>query len=112
MFNHTQKTITNIILIFVVLFVSNIIAAFLFGILLTVGGNIQTVGLNKLAFDPLITIAYMMLFYFLSLFFQPSARAQFYIFLFTLFLSFTVSFIQGAIYLVVLYFLLRKVNII
>jgi hypothetical protein len=80
--------------------------------LLAIGGNIQSVGFNKLAFDPMITIAYMMLYYFITLFYQPPAKAQFYLFLFTLFLSFTVSFIQGAIFLVVLYFFLRKARII
>lgn len=106
------STLKKIILLFVILLVANIVSSFFLGMLLTIGGNIQAVGFNKLAFDPMITIAYMMLYYFITLFFQPSARAQLYLFLFTLFLSFTVSFIQGALYLVVLYFLLRKAKII
>lgn len=104
--------IKKVIGIIAVLFVGNIIASFLFGVLLTLGGNIQSVGFNKLAFDPVITIAYMMLYYFVTLFFQPPPKAQFYLFLLTLFLSFTVSFLQGSIYLVVIYYLLKKFNII
>lgn len=110
--NNLGSLLKKIILIFVILFIANFIASFFFGILLTIGGNIESVGFNKLAFDPMITIAYMILYYFITLFYQPVPKAQFYLFLFTLFLSFTVSFIQGAIYLVVLYFLLRKFNII
>lgn len=106
------SVIKKLVLIFIVLFVANLIASFFFGMLLTIGGNIQSVGFNKLAFDPMITIAYMILYYFITLFYQPHSKAQFYLFLFVLFLSFTVSFMQGAIYMVVLYFLLRKFNLI
>lgn len=108
MINKIGKTL----LVLVVLLTANIVSSFIFGMLLAIGGNIQIVGINKLAFDPLITIAYMMLYYFMTLFFDPAARIQLYIFLFTLFLSFTVNFIQGAIFLVVLFFLLRKFELI
>jgi len=108
------RTLKNIILVGVTLIISTFVSSFMLGILLTMGGNIQVVGagLNNLAFDPMITIAYMMLFYFVTLFFQPRAKTQLYLFLFTLFLSFTVTFIQGAVFMLTFYFILRKVNII
>lgn len=108
------KIVKNIILIFVALLISTFVSSFALGILLTIGGNIQVVGagLNNLAFDPMITIAYMLLFYFVTLFFQPKAKSQLFLFIFTLFLSFTVTFIQGSVYLLTFYFLLRKANII
>lgn len=108
------KTLKTIILIVVSLIVSTLVSSFVLGLLLAFGGNIQVVGagLNNLAFDPMITIAYMILFYFVTLFFQPRPKTQLYLFIFTLFLSFTVSFIQGSVYMLVFYFLLRKLNII
>lgn len=107
-----MSKIKNLTLILIILFVANLISSFFLGMLLTIGGNVKVIGFNKLAFDPMITIAYMILYYFITLFYQPASRAQFYLFLFVLFLSFTVSFMQGALYLVVLYFLLRKFNLI
>ncbi len=92
------------------LILANLASTFLFSFLSVFGGNIQVIGLNQVAFDPLITMAYMMLFYFITLYFQP--KHQLALFLFTLFLSFTVNFIQGSIFLVVFYFLLRKFKLV
>lgn len=108
------KNVKKGILIFVALLVANVLSSFVFGIIVTIGGNIERVGvgLTNLNFDPMITIAYMILYYFVTLFHQPSGRAQYYLFLFTLMLSFTVPFMQGALYLVFLYFILRKARVI
>ena len=84
-FNIKMKTIKKIVVTFILLFVATLIASFIFGIMLTISNNIQSVGLNQFSFDPMITIAYMILFYFATLFFQPDTNAQFYLFLFTLF---------------------------
>lgn len=112
MLRNIAKHFKKIILFVVVFIVANLVAAFLLGMVTALGTNIQVVGLNGLSFDPLITIAYMLLFYFTTLFYQPSSRAQYYLFLYSLFLSFTVPFIQGALFLEVFYFLLRKLKII
>lgn len=107
-----MNIIKKILLIIVSLLIANIVSAFLLGMLTMIGGNITIVGLNQVNFDPLITIAYMLLYYFINNFYQPAGKAQPYLFLFTLFLSFTVNFIQGAIFLVVVYFLLSKFKLI
>lgn len=93
------------------LFLANVGSAFFIGFLSSLGGSFSSIGLSQLNFDPLITIAYVMLYYFLTLFYQPDTSSQYKLFLFTLFLSFTVSFMQGAIFLVLFYFLLRKARI-
>jgi len=104
--------IKRITLIVVSLLIANIVSAFLLGMLMMIGGNISIVGLNEVNFDPLITIAYILLYYFINSFYQSAGKSQLYLFLFTLFLSFTVNFIQGAIFLVVIYFLLNKFRLI
>lgn len=106
------KIMKNILTIVICLIIANLISAFLLGIFMTIGGNIQVIGLNKLNFDPLITIAYMILYYFLNSFYQPSDQGKYLLFLFTLFLSFTVGFLQGAIFLVLVYLFLKKLKII
>ncbi|PIU36997.1 hypothetical protein CO005_02230 [Candidatus Roizmanbacteria bacterium CG_4_8_14_3_um_filter_34_9] len=104
--------IKKIVLIVLSLLIANIISAFLLGIMIMIGGNINVVGLNEMNFDPMITIAYILLYYFINSFFQSEGKSQLYLFLFTLFLSFTVNFIQGAIFLVIIYFLLNKFRLI
>jgi hypothetical protein len=87
-------------------FVASLAVAFLIG----VGGNIEVVGFTSLAFDPQITIAYMILHYFLSEYFYVERRLP--LFLFALLLSFTTNFIQGSIFLVLFYALLRAFKLI
>jgi len=103
----------SLILIFLL---ANILGALLIGFLATttagMGGNIAMTGFKKLLFDPIITIAYLMVFYFLTLFYQPSSKNQHKLFIFTLLLSFTLNFTQGSLLLVFLYFLLRKARFI
>ncbi len=103
-----KRLIVKIGLIGIALFVANFISQFFLGFLTGIGGNIKIVGLSSIAFDPLITIAYILLYYFITLFYQPQPKNQYYLFLFTLFLSFTVNFIQGSVLLVALYFILSK----
>lgn len=112
--NFNLKNITSnalgLVLVLVCLMLANLFSNFFLGFLTAMGGNISIGGFNKIEFDPLITIAYMMLFYFMTIYFQP--KHQLALFLFTLFLSFTVNFIQGSIFLVVFYFLLRKFKLV
>ncbi len=98
-------------LAFISLVIAFIVSRALFVWLVAIGGNIRFIG-GRFSFDPLITIAYMSVYYFITLFYQPSPKAQFYLFLFVLILSFTITFIQGSILLVFLYALLRKLKII
>ena len=107
-----MNVIKKIVLVLLSLLIANVISAFLLGIMIMIGGNINVVGLNEMNFDPMITIAYILLYYFINNFFQSEGKSQLYLFLFTLFLSFTVNFIQGAIFLVVVYFLLNKLKLI
>jgi len=107
-----KPIIKNVLVIIIALLVANILSSFFLGIFMVIGGNIQLVGLNKLNFDPLITIAYMILYYFLDKFFQPMPNAQLFLFIFALFLSFSVNFLQGSIFLVIFYFTLKKLKII
>lgn len=104
------KFIANCIFILIGLVTANIASGFLFGILLSIGGNIKQLGVDKLAFDPVITIAYMILYYCIIQIFVPSRTAQLYLFLLTLFLSFVANFIQGGLFLIVFCMLLRKMN--
>ena len=100
----------GVVLLF--LFFANIASSFVLGFLGSLGTSFATIGLNQLNFNPLTTIAYIMLYYFITLFYQPESSTQYKLFLFTLFLSFTVNFIQGAIFLIFLYFFLRKARLI
>jgi hypothetical protein len=94
------------------LFLANLLSSFLLGFFMSYGGNIQMVGINEILFEPQITIAYMMLFYFLVMYFQPSVNSQLPLFLLTLFLSFTTNFIQGTFFLVGIIFLLKKFKVV
>lgn len=87
-------------------FVASLAVVFLIG----VGGNIEVVGFTSLAFDPQITIAYMLVHYFLSQYFEVERKLPFFIF--TLLLSFTTNFIQGSLFLVLFYSILRLFKLI
>jgi len=103
------KKIAIILLCFLL---ASFVAAFFQGFLMSIGGNITLVGFNKLSFDPLITIAYIMLYFFVNYFYQPAQKDQYYLFLLTVFLSFTKDFIQGSVIIISLYFFLRKFKVI
>lgn len=96
------KTVLKFLLIVVLFLLTNFVASFLAGILMLSGGNISVIGLNQISFDPALTIAYIILYYFLSHFYDLSPKTMYWMFLFTLFLSFTVNFIQGSLVLVIL----------
>jgi hypothetical protein len=106
------STVKKIALIVLCLFLASLVGAFFQGFLGNIGGNITLIGFNKLSFDPLITIAYLLLNFFISAYYQPSSKTLYYLLLLTVFLSFTKDFIQGSIILISLYFFLRKFKII
>lgn len=110
--NPVLKNLGKALLILAIFLVANFISSFLTGVFTLAGGNISIIGLNQIAFDPALTIAYIILFYFIVHFYNLTQRAMYWIFLFTLFLSFTVNFIQGAILLVILPPLLKRFKLI
>jgi len=100
MLGNILRKVGRIILFIAILFVANFGAMFFIGLLTGITANTTTnvifSGLDKVSFDPLITIAYFFVYYFLTLFFQPNTQHQYYLFLLTLFISFTVNFVQGS----------------
>jgi hypothetical protein len=96
--------------------IANLVAAFIIGMITGLtsvsGSNIVFSGMNSVQFNPLITIAYLMLFYFLLMFHRPNQNSQYGLFLLTILLSFMMNFLQGSILLVVFFFLAQKTHLI
>ncbi len=63
-------------------------------------------------FDPLITIAYILVFYSVSFYYSLTKKQAYNYLLLALFLSFTINFVEGAMILVFLAPLLRKLKLI
>ncbi len=108
--NKALSLLINLILILIAFIVSRTFAQMFFLFLTVTKSNIQIIG-TSLAFDPLITIAYILVFYFITLFYQPRPKAQYLLFLMTLYLSFTTGFVEGSIFMVALYFSLRRLKL-
>lgn len=64
------------------------------------------------SFDPLITIAYILVFYSVSFYYSLTKNQAYNYLLLSLFLSFTINFVEGAMILVFLAPLLRKLKLI
>lgn len=109
--NNIKGFVIKAVFFILAFYLAQFISQFAFGFLTGMGGNVKIVGLSSVAFDPLITIAYVVMYYFITLFYQPHPKVQYFLFLLTLFLSFTVNFIQGSVFLVAFYFLLDKLRI-
>lgn len=73
--------------------------------------NIET-GTFSIIFDSQITIAYLLMYYSLSHFNKFSENQNYFLFVATLLLSFTTNFIQGALTLLILPPLLKKLGLI
>ena len=85
------------------------ITAFLVGFLSALSTNIQVSGVTgALAFDPLITIAYIIVFHYAAHFAQLPRKASVNFFLLTLFLSFTTNFVPGSIFLLTFIYFTHK----
>lgn len=63
-------------------------------------------------FDPIITIAYILVFYSVSFYYSLTKKQAYNYLLLALFLSFTINFVEGAMILVFLAPLLRKLKLI
>ena len=106
-----MATIKTIGLILLVLVLAGFLSAFLGGAISVLGGNVELVGLSSITFDPLLTIAYLLLYHFLTKFYEVAGKAAYWLFIFTVFLSFTVNFIQGAILMILFYEGLKRFKI-
>lgn len=95
----------------ILIIISGLIATVISGILMAMGGNIQAANL-QIIFDPQITIAYILLSYFLGYYYHLTQKQAYFFFLFALFLSYTTNFIQGSIMLVIIPLLLKKFKLI
>ncbi len=101
------KTLLTIVIAVLV----GLLAAVLSGILVAISGNAQISGV-QVVFDPQITLAYVIVGYFVGYFNELSKKVQGNLFLLALFLSFTVNFIQGALTLVLLPPVLKKLKLV
>ena len=90
--------------------VTALLAAVLAGVLLALGGN-ATLANFTINFDPQITVAYLLVFFFVSRFSNLSHKQGYTFFLLTLVLSFTVNFIQGSLLLIMLPKILTKLHL-
>lgn len=106
------KSLKNFFLVIVLLILAGFVSAFLGGAISVLGGNVELVGLSSITFDPLLTIAYIVLYYYLSKFYEVAGRAAYWLFIFTVLLSFTVNFIQGAILLILFFAGLKRLKVI
>jgi len=109
------KKIWSILKIAIFFFIANMVAAFLLGLLSGLtsffGGNIIFTGVESVNFNPLITIAYLVLFYFLLMFHRPAGDKQYGLFLLTIILSFMMNFLQGSILLVIFFYISTKLKL-
>ena len=101
------KKIVILLIFALVIYISAVIS----GIISALSSNVTITALS-VVFDPQITIAYILTYYFLSHFYDMPRGQMYTFFILTLFLSFTVPFIQGAITLMLLPPVLRKLNLI
>ena len=98
----------GVIILFVLVYLGSAVAT---GFISAFSNNIETSSFN-IIFDSQITIAYLLMYYSLSHFNKFSEGQNYVLFVATLLLSFTTNFIQGAITLLVLPPLLKKLGLI
>jgi hypothetical protein len=101
------KTIGIIAITAVLAFVS----IFLSGFLSAFSANI-TIQNGLTYFDPLITVSYLVVFYFLSYVYPFTNKQRGYYFFLSLALSFTINFVEGTLLLISLYPILKKLKLI
>lgn len=99
------------LLILVVTFVLYVVTVFLSTFVAGFSENIDQLSLAT-AFDPMITIAYILVFYSVSFYYSLTKKQAYNYLLLALFLSFTINFVEGAMILVFLAPILRKFKLI
>ena len=107
MFKSTLKVLA-LIIISVLVYLGSAVAT---GFISAFSNNIET-STFSIIFDSQITIAYLLMYYSLSHFNKFSENQNYWLFVITLLLSFTTNFIQGALTLLVLPPLLKKLGLI
>lgn len=103
--------IGRVIGIILVAILLNLAAAVIAGFISAFSGNIDINSLT-LTFDPQITIAYILVYYSFVHFYKLSSNQSYVYLLFTLFLSFTTTFVQGSVTMILLPPLLKKLRLI
>lgn len=98
----------GIITVFFLLYILTIIISTL---LSSFSENVSVSGIST-SFDPLITIAYILVFYSVSHYYSLTKSQAYYYLLLSLFLSFTINFVEGSLVLVFLAPVLRKFKLI
>ena len=97
-----------IIAVTILLYVTTILVGI---VLASFSENIDQFNLTT-TFDPIITIAYILVFYSVSFYYSLTKKQAYNYLLLALFLSFTINFVEGAMILVFLAPLLRKLKLI
>ena len=98
----------GILFVFVLVYVLAIVFSNLLG---RISENIRLSGVNVL-FDPLITVAYLAVFFSVSHYYSLTKKQAYLYLLLSLFLSFTINFVEGSFVLVLLAPALRKFKLI
>lgn len=104
----TAIKIVSIIILSIVVYLGSAVAT---GFISAFSNNIET-STFAIIFDSQITIAYLLMYYSLSHFYKFNENQNYFLFVVTLLLSFTTNFIQGAITLLILPPLLKKLKLI
>jgi len=95
--------IVFLVLYIVTIFISSVISSF--------SENVSISGLTT-SFNPLITIAYILVFYSVSFYYSLTKKQAYNYLLLALFLSFTINFVEGSMILVALAPILHKLKLI
>lgn len=98
----------GILILFVLIYLGSAVAT---GFISAFSNNIET-STFAIIFDSQITIAYILVYYSLASFYKMTSSQNYVMFVVTLLLSFTTNFIQGAITLLILPPLLKKLKLI
>jgi hypothetical protein len=104
----TALKVIGVLILFVLVYLGSAVAT---GFISAFSNNIETSTFN-IIFDSQITIAYLLMYYSLSHFNKFSENQNYVLFVVALLLSFTTNFIQGALTLLILPPLLKKLKLI
>lgn len=105
------KSLGRYLLIILATLVVGFVASALSGVLVALSANATINGL-RIEFNPMITLAYLVLAYLLAYFNGMSKQQMFGWCLFALFLSYTINFISGSLLLVLLPPALKKLKLV
>jgi len=107
MFKSALRIIASLV-VFTLIYLGAAVAT---GAISAFSNNIETSTFN-IIFDSQITIAYLLMYYSTAHFYKLTEKQNYTLFVITLLMSFTTNFIQGALTLLVLPPLLKKLKLI